>query len=271
MSSNKATNWLIDWARNAGLACTNGYCDEPEANVPWLNAETRREFAEADGNEFGREGGTPKIAALHSSSALAVNVFDYWRKRDKAPLVAALGYGDKRAVALSFEGKFQTGVRPRAPNIDLVLRFDDGSILALESKFTEWMNHAGRKALRPVYLEDGASRWTSKGLPGVQHAADSYLTAGFDQLDVPQLLKHMLGLANQSAPWHLMLLWHRCDEELGRAMDREIESFKRLLGLDAGRFSSMTYQSLWKTLAPQVTGAHPEYAKYISERYFPQR
>ena len=31
------------------------------------------------------------MRALHSSSALAVNFFDYWTNKDKSPLLSALG------------------------------------------------------------------------------------------------------------------------------------------------------------------------------------
>src|SRR4051812_48580589 len=89
------------WAARTPVACDGEYCLDPKANIPWLSDETFREFLAADGNEFGTGEGRPKIAALHSSSALAVNVFDYWRHRDKSPLAVALGRGPRRIEELA--------------------------------------------------------------------------------------------------------------------------------------------------------------------------
>src|SRR5262249_54846211 len=159
--------------------------------------ETRLEFDAADGNEFSRRGEKPaKIAALHSSSALAVNFFDYWRHRDKSAL-AALGPRNGPITQVRFEEKFPTRIGPRSPNIDVAIRYESGRILAIESKFTEWTGHSGRKALRDAYLAGNRNAWATVGLPGAQKVAEQYLEHGFDHLDVPQLLKHMLGLASQ--------------------------------------------------------------------------
>ena len=68
------------WAESIDLTLdAAGYCMSPDSNLPWLSPQTRAEFESADGNEFGSDGARAKIAALHSSSALAVNLFDYWR------------------------------------------------------------------------------------------------------------------------------------------------------------------------------------------------
>ncbi|HZZ95194.1 MAG TPA: hypothetical protein VFE23_21725 [Usitatibacter sp.] len=262
---------MEQWATTAGLQCTDGYCDEPLENVPWLNPETRQEFESADGNELGNLGNRPKIAALHSSSALAVNVFDYWRHRDKAALAGVLPAPASRGITgLRFEQKFPSGVGPRSPNLDMVLECRGDAILAIESKFTEWTEHAGHKPLRDAYLPAGDRLWARNGLSGAQEAAEEYMSAGFDHLDVQQLLKHMLGLAHTRAerPWTLLLLWHRCDEELAPSMEEEITRFKRLLGVDGSRFEAMTYQRLWKELVPLIRSEHAKYVEYITARYF---
>jgi hypothetical protein len=123
-----------------------------------------------------------------------VNVFDHWRARDKSSMAEALGCG--KITRLGFERKFPTGVGPRSPSIDVVLGLEGGTILAVESKFTEWSGHSGRKRLKNAYVPPDRPLWELAGLPGVQHTAESYMDRdGFDRLDVPQLLKHMLGLA----------------------------------------------------------------------------
>ena len=123
------------WARSCGLAVDDaGYTHRPEENLPWLTPRTRADFEAADGNEFGATRKRAKIAALHSSSALAVNVFDYWTVRNAAPLAAALNLAYPIAD-IRFERKFPTGVGSRAPNLDVVIAGPDRQLLAVESKF----------------------------------------------------------------------------------------------------------------------------------------
>jgi hypothetical protein len=53
-----------EWARNAGITVNDaGYSVSPHANLPWLSTLTRRDFSEADGQEFGNETKVGKIAA----------------------------------------------------------------------------------------------------------------------------------------------------------------------------------------------------------------
>jgi hypothetical protein len=201
---------------------------------------------------------------------LAVNVFDYWRKRDKAPLALALGLA-RDIESLKFEQKFSTGVRPRSPNLDVVLNLAGGGLLAIESKFTEWIGTSGRKALRKAYLPAEHQRWKAAGLISAQGIADAYgKDSGFKRLDVPQLLKHMLGLATQkeSPEWHLKLIWHRCDEQAAKEMDGEIKRFQVELAQDGPRFSHMTYQDLWRRLRPSLGAEHSDYTSYVEKRYF---
>lgn len=264
---------LKDWAQREKLDVDQGYCRDAAQNVPWLNPETRAELIAADGGEFTVKGKGAKIAALHSSSALAVNVFDYWRHRDKGALAQALGFPQAIATSVEFERKFPTGVGPRSPNLDVVLTLQDGSLLAVESKFSEWTGAPGRTSLRQAYFPSGRALWTEDGLPGTQRVAEMYLTEDFHHLDVPQLLKHMLGLAHscQQQPWTLILLWHRCDQELGSRMDNEIGRFVELLGPDRRHFSSMTYQEFWGGLAPSIRLEHADYSSYVEDRYFADR
>lgn len=99
-----------------------------------LLRETEREIDEADGAELRPRGNQPpKVHALLSSSALAVNVFDYWRDKDAVPLGAAIGT-ESPIRSLRFEFKCTDyPVRPRSPNLDVVLNLEDGSRVAIES------------------------------------------------------------------------------------------------------------------------------------------
>lgn len=76
--------------------------------------------------------------ALHSLAALAVNVFDYWTDRALEPLVSVLGL-QGRAMKLAFECQFPTGLGGTPPNLDVAIFFQDTSLTAIESKFSEWL------------------------------------------------------------------------------------------------------------------------------------
>jgi hypothetical protein len=257
-----------EWARTAGLGFDDaGYCASPNANLPWLSTVTRSDFDEADGREFGSPAKIGKISALHSSSALAVNVFDYWTSRDKSPLAEALGIST--IAEIRFERKFETGVKPRSPNIDVVIYGDNNELLAIESKLLEPFSGKRRGGIQDKYCPAGAERWAALGLHGAQQAVDA-IRAGeaFQFLDVPQLLKHMLGLARSDRDWKLLLLWYAPSQSAEDSMNAEIARFKILLGPDGERFIARTYQHFWKALTPLLGQKDNAYAQYIRSRYF---
>ncbi len=77
-----------EWAGRNGLKVdADGYCISVEGNIfGGLSLDARREFESGDGAELGKDGKRGKIQALHSSSALACNWFDYWRDKNLEPL-----------------------------------------------------------------------------------------------------------------------------------------------------------------------------------------
>src|SRR5208282_586444 len=80
------------WAtRNGRWFDADGYCGCVDDNIfRGLSLAARKDFKNGDGAELGKEGVRGKIQALHSTSALACNWFDYWRHRDLGPLSRAL-------------------------------------------------------------------------------------------------------------------------------------------------------------------------------------
>lgn len=136
--------------------CVTTICSNP------LSACSRRDLAGGDGSELGKGGGRGKIQALHSSAALACNFFDYWRGRDLGLLSRALGIS-VRLCAVAFEQKFPTRLGGIAPNLDVVLYGCDGSLFAVESKFTEPFTKSKTKCfLKPPDLRQGGEH--SSGL-----------------------------------------------------------------------------------------------------------
>jgi hypothetical protein len=110
--------WQLAWAGTAGLALDHdGYCISLRDNLLQpLSDGARDDFTKGDGAELGRDGKRGKLQALHSSSALACNFFDYWRGRESESLEKALSL-DSAIQKVAFERKFPTGVGPRQPNL----------------------------------------------------------------------------------------------------------------------------------------------------------
>lgn len=249
----------------------DGYCLDPRQNLfQELTSCTRRELEEGDGAEIGKNGQRGKLQALHSSSALVCNVFDYWRGRELALIADALGIKG-RVCGMSFEKKFSTGVGTKSPNLDLVLSLSAGGYFAIESKFTEPLSKSkNHSRLKDKYFDGNIKRWTKRGLPRAQRLADD-LRAGrikFDYLDAAQLLKHMLGLAGTGTQWHLSYLWFDTGATISGLHQKEIALFSESLGPDRGHFSSTSYQVFFQRLSSLVGSNHVGYLSYLRSRYF---
>ena len=200
------------WAASHGIDVdSNGYCRQCDANLyEPLSACSRRDLGGGNGSELGEAGGRGKIQALHSSAALVCNFFDYWRGRDLAPLAQGLGTST-RLCGLALEQKFPTGLGGVPPNLDVVLYGCDGSVFAIESKFTEpFVKSKNKSFLKTQYFPESGGLWKEAGLPECQRLAED-LRDGllrFELLDAAQLLKHMLGLARCRRRWTLTCLWY---------------------------------------------------------------
>ena len=83
------------WAERNGIEFTERFRTvnlEDNLFQP-LNTATRAEFEAGAGDELGEPGQPEKLASLYSSSALATNMFDFWRGRYATALFEALGLG----------------------------------------------------------------------------------------------------------------------------------------------------------------------------------
>jgi hypothetical protein len=277
------------WAESAGIDYdARGFVRDLDSNlrVP-LAAATRAAFAR--GTELTRRQSQPaRIAALHSSAALVANVFDHWSARDAAPLVAALGLGVEH-VTLAFEEPLATGVEGDPPTSDVVLRCESGNVVAIESKFGEWLvrRAPNRADLKPKYFT--SAFWADAGLPRCQRLAED-LRAGrerFKHLHAAQLLKHALGLARQkhgsaaaagrgagAAPrevaaqstHELRYLYHEWPRAPAVVHRAELERFAAYVGAEI-RFSASTYQDLYRALAADAR-VDRAYLEYLRVRYF---
>lgn len=238
-----------------------------------LDKDTRRDFEEGDGNEL-----YGNMNAIHSSSALVCNFFDYWRGvEDSSPLAEALKFHAK-IHNLEFERKFNHGVGSRWPNLDVVLTGSNQTLLAIESKFTEpFFGSKNKEIVRPGYFS-GEGRWSQLGLSGCQKLAEDLRQEHcYKHLDAAQLLKHMLGLAKwgkeSGKDWTLLYLWFNPGGPEAKCHEEEIKRFIDEVSHDGkvgggGSIRTMTYQNLFKRMSKNLGDSHKEYKKYLEDRYF---
>jgi len=251
-----------------------GYVESIEANlyVP-LSAAAATAFRGGSGGELSDGQSRPaKIRALHSSAALAANVFDFWSGRGREPLDRALAV-PSASRALIFEAQFPTGLGGVPPNLDIALELSSGHVVAIESKFTEWMARrpASAAPFAAAYFPRGSSLWAKLGLTTCHELAVS-LRAGavrYQYLDAAQLLKHVAGLATQRpAKWSLRYLYYDLPGRVGDAHRSELADFEHRLGSSLP-FQALSYQQFFEGLCGECVGDEAEdYTAWLRTRYF---
>ena len=65
------------------------YFEKIEYNIFGGELNNKEAYSAGDGNEIKAITHRPKMSALHSSSALVVNLFQYWQGKDTSPLLEA--------------------------------------------------------------------------------------------------------------------------------------------------------------------------------------
>ena len=262
---------LRRWAADSGVETDSaGYVQQRSENffTP-LSGETLLDLGGGAGGELGGEQRRGKAQALHSSAALALNVFEYWRQREDRRLLE-LGLGLASTIkSLGFEKPFTTGLRGTPPHLDVVVEHENG-LVAIESKFLE--PYGGKKSRAPFaasYFPTAGSLWLECGLPRCQELAGECQegVTQFELLDVGQLLKHALGIGcrgdNRVALWYL---WYDVGGSEGENHRREVAAFKKALGNELG-FRATTYQALIHRMGMRDDGEHQAYCRYLCERY----
>ena len=200
----------------------------------------REDFAEGAGQEL--EG---KMRAAYSSSALAVNCFARWRP-DPSTLRLA---GQTSFNRLRFEAKCPTGLRGgMPPHLDLLLTGSD-SILAVESKCTEYMTeHAARfsDAYQEQITDDRRDTGWFREMEELREQPRKYRF-----LDAAQLIKHYFGLAKTYPDTTITLLylfWEPSNTSvvsLFASHRQEIDVFAKAVSGSPVSFVSQSYPELW--------------------------
>lgn len=280
-----------NWAKRKGLELFGGtipnegeknYLNSITANIfnQQLSEETYKNFKEGDGSET-KDSKTrlAKMKALHSSSALPVNVFQYWQNKDTYPITYACKLCAKREAienisvikGISFEQKFEISpdknLFPRSPNLDVVIENSKKWIYAIESKFTEPYKKK-QKGLSDRYTSD-ESFW--KGLPNLKPLADKIRPDNneFKYLDAAQLIKHILGLKKQlgKSGFTLLYLWYDVIGNDGLEHRKEIEKFAEIAKKDNIKFRHITYQEVIINLSEEFYVGNEVYINYLTDRY----
>ena len=277
----KQTSWAVNSDRNLlgskGKRGRPAYTCELDQNLfqPLL-PDVRKSFAAGDGGELGSTEFPSKMQAVHSSSALGVNIFQYWKSIKAVPVITAqcglCREGSQVSCDIHFEEKYPIhdsfGYHP---NIDVVIHNAPSAKIkrfAVGCKFSEAYGAYKHDGLKEKYLglED---LWAdipnllrfAKRIPPDDHE--------FVHLNPAQLVKHILGLKRQfgKAGFRLLYLWYDVLGDQGKRHQDEILKFKEVTKADNIKFHFLTYQELIVNLANKLRTEHLDYIRYLTERY----
>lgn len=234
-------------------------------------------FLQGDGNEIiGNVDSPAKMQAVHSSSALSVNIFQYWQKIDQVPVIAAAcGFcrkGNNISKRIVFEDKYPIDNKFQySPNIDVVFHNSNSSKykrFAIECKFSESYGSQGHSGLKSEYMSLDEI-W--KDIPTISDLAKSICPNDnrFTYLHSAQLIKHILGLKREFGKngFRLLYLWYDVLGEEGAVHRREVETFSKVTKADGIKFHALSYQELIVKLSNEYRPDHNKYIEYITNRY----
>ena len=275
----------ICWAKRKGLklfGCEVDkgfpiYVEKIEENLfEPLTVESKQQFETADGGEL-NDGPTEKakMKALHSSTAFAVNVFQYWDSINKVHQIAHAcrfcNKENKTARKIKFEQKFM--IHPMfspCPNVDIIIENNTESrykVFAIECKFSEPYSSYKHAGLDGRYI--GLPVWD-----GIKNAYDlaksiSPTDNEFKYLHSAQLIKHILGLKKKygKSAFRLLYLWYDVHGEEGYLHRKEIERFSEIVKKDGVNFSAISYQKLISNLVNKYYDGNEYYINYLTDRY----
>ena len=239
-----------------------------------MSKDTLESFIEGDGKELGNGIIPGKMQALHSSSALSVNVFDYWKDvEDRACIAKSLLIPSVKIAKIIFEKKYliiQDSIN-KHPNIDVVIEYNNGNCCAIECKYTEpFSKRQGEYGFKEKYF-DGFGSWGI--IPEIHKLASSISPEDkkFQKLHAAQLIKHILGLLtyykNRTDKFRLIYLYYAVFGEDGYIHDKEIAEFSEIVKKDRIVFQAITWQELIFNLFAHCFKEHETYVKYLFERY----
>jgi len=282
---NYILNKQIQWAHRNNITLTErkitrgrkSYTQNLDDNLfKPLMIEIQNNFKEADGREL--MGNPCKMQAVHSSSALGVNIFQYWKKINQVPaMAAACGFCSTNNTSsrdINFEAKYPISEKfPYSPNIDVVINNSPESrfkVFAIECKFSETYNPRAHYGISPKYIELNKI-WDNMPnlLKLAKKISPNYKDNKYTHLHPAQLIKHILGLNGRFGKnkFRLLYLWYDTIGPESAKHHKEIEEFIKITQSDGLYFHAMSYQDLIIKLAKKYRDTHRDYIGYITERY----
>lgn len=290
------------WAKKEAITLVNKdrYTEKYKDNLfkRTLNENIFKQFKQASGNEI-KEDGICNMAAVYSSSALCVNVFQYfyllWKKKNQKETEKIL-YAlevltqdeDIKIEEITFEHKFEIPniSKNYPPNIDVVIKTKD-KIFAIESKFREPYYYTPTNKIQEAYYneniwpdcllktkkyintEDNYDKVEEKRKNGTYKEVNKLNK--FKRLDAAQLIKHLLGLYNnkKEKEVHLIYIYYDVPGNMGEEHRKEIKDFSEIID-DNIKFTAISYQELiynLNNLLDRRNKEHKKYLDYINSRY----
>ncbi len=288
------------WAERKGFTLLPGtigsetgnkiYFDDYNKNLyAKLSEDNKNDYNKGSGGEI-RDTTTRRapMKATFSSSAIVVNLFQYWQEKNNiSPLLEALGFKnnkvEKKGIVFKFESKNPIkGIGGYPPHLDVVITTDTNNF-AIESKFTEPYT---KKRNKNSHIQDSYTKkslW--KDLPNIEklaqaihdenhHVENCEIKESIDNLretkhlDASQLIKHILGLkSNYDKNFTLLYLWYDVPgTEEAKEHQEEIEAFASIAEADGINFHHITYQKVIEYLK-NYENEHKDYIDYLVERY----
>lgn len=230
-------------------------------------------FGEGAGGEL--KGDIPKMSALHSSAALAVNLFQYWvSSGDLKTLAQLLDVPSLGIASARFEDRFPVCTDPQSrgfrepPHLDFALRYQDAARIGIECKLFEPFGRLAHTPLRGQYLEL-PDAWGD--IPACRSIAEHLAsgTSTYRRLQASQLLKHILGLKFGVSIDKVRLLYLYLDAIGDEAAEHrhEIRQFQAAIASDQVHFVPISVQQFIFRAVHRVRDDHSEYVDYLAERY----
>ena len=238
-----------------------------------LHIQARAAFDAGAGGEI--RGAIPSMSALHSSSAMAVNLFQYWLENQQFPILAEiLNVPSTGIESISFERKYPVcadwtahGFR-EPPHLDLGIDYVDTRRVGVECKLFEPYGRLEHAALRSAYLEL-PDAWSD--IPACRALAEELADgdAGFRRLGPVQLLRHILGLKFGTTIDKVRLVYLYFDAMGDEAEEHraEVRRFQQRIASDPVRFVPMTVQEFIVRAVSRCRPQHSEYVDYLTDRY----
>lgn len=238
-----------------------------------LHAQVEAAFEAGAGGEL--RGSIPSISALHSSAAMAVNLFQYWLGNQQLQVLAELLNVPSTGIgSVSFERKYPVCADWTAhgfhapPHLDLGIDYVDSRRVGVECKLFEPYGRLEHALLKRAYLEL-PDAWSD--IPACRELGEELAegTAGFTRLGPAQLLRHILGLKFGTAIEKVRLVYLYFDAigDEGEEHRAEVRRFQQRIAADPIRFVPMTVQEFILRALNRCRSQHEEYVDYLADRY----